>query len=59
MLVLTRKAQEGVVLAGNIHVKVLSIHGRRVKIGVSAPSDVAVLREELQELDGARTAGDA
>jgi carbon storage regulator len=48
MLVLTRKVDEGVVLSGNIRVQVLAIKRGRVKIGISAPSDVEVLREELQ-----------
>ena len=54
MLVLSRKVMEGVVLSGNIHVQVLSIKRGRVKIGITAPSEVEVLREELRgrELEG-------
>ncbi len=47
MLVLRRKAGESIVLAGTIYVTVLVIEGKRVKIGVSAPPDVSIVREEL------------
>jgi carbon storage regulator len=48
MLVLDRKVQEGFWVGGRIYIKVLSIGRRRVKIGVEAPADLEVLREELQ-----------
>lgn len=47
MLVLRRKAGESIVLAGVIDISVLAVEGERVKIGVSAPPDVTVLRKEL------------
>ncbi len=47
MLVLRRKAGESIVLAGKIYITVLSIEGKRVKIGISAPPDVSIVREEL------------
>jgi carbon storage regulator len=47
MLVLRRKTNESVVLNGVIKVTVLSVEGDRVKIGISAPPDVIVVREEL------------
>lgn len=47
MLVLRRKAGESIVLAGEIYVTVLVIEGKRVKLGVSAPPDVSIVREEL------------
>lgn len=47
MLVLTRKALEEIVIAGNIRVKVLEINGTRVRIGISAPDQVPVWRGEL------------
>jgi carbon storage regulator len=47
MLVLTRKINQALVIAGNIQVHVLAIERDRVKIGISAPPDVIVLREEL------------
>jgi carbon storage regulator len=47
VLVLSRKAGEAIVLAGNITVYVLGIEHDRVKLGVEAPPDVLVLRSEL------------
>ncbi len=48
MLVLDRKVQEGFWIEGRIFVKVLSIGKRRVKLGIEAPSELEILREELQ-----------
>ena len=47
MLVLRRKVGESIVLAGVINVSVLAVEGERVKIGISAPPDVTIVREEL------------
>jgi len=47
MLVLTRKNGEAVLIDGTVRVKVLSVQGSRVKLGFSAPLDVAIQREEL------------
>ncbi len=51
MLILTRKVDQGIVIAGNIHVRVLGVDRDRVKIGISAPLDVTILRDELLERD--------
>jgi carbon storage regulator len=51
MLVLTRKIDQGIVIAGNIVVRVLGVERDRVKIGISAPLSVTVLRQELIERD--------
>lgn len=56
MLVLTRKVDQGIVIAGNIVIRVLGVERDRVKIGISAPTDIPILREELIER---RTAEDA
>lgn len=53
MLVLTRKVDQGIVISGNIIVRVLGVDRDRVKIGISAPIEVIVLREELIERDRA------
>ncbi|PZC44054.1 MAG: carbon storage regulator [Chloroflexi bacterium] len=47
MLILTRKAEQGIVIHNNIIVRVLSVDGDRVKIGIDAPRSIGVLREEL------------
>jgi carbon storage regulator len=48
MLVLERKLQEGFWINDNIFVKVLSIGRRRVRIGVEAPTEAKVVRDELR-----------
>ena len=47
MLVVTRKTDEGIVIADNIVIKVLDVGKDRVKIGIEAPKDVRIVREEL------------
>jgi carbon storage regulator len=51
MLVLTRKIDQGIVISGNIVIRVLGVERDRVKIGISAPLSITVLREELLERD--------
>jgi len=47
MLVLTRRNGEEIVIAGDIRVTVVAVKGNRVRLGITAPSSVAVAREEL------------
>ena len=47
MLILTRKTEQGIVIDGHTVVRVLSIDGDRVKLGIDAPRSISVLREEL------------
>jgi carbon storage regulator len=47
VLVLSRKADQSVMLGPDITVTVLSIDGDRVKLGIQAPRVVSVLRQEL------------
>jgi len=47
MLILTRKSGETITIGEEIHVKVLSIKGGQVRIGIDAPRDVNVNREEV------------
>ena len=47
MLILTRKAEQGIVIDAVTTVRILSIDGDRVKIGIDAPTSITVLREEL------------
>jgi carbon storage regulator len=49
MLVLSRKKNESIVIGDNIVVKVVEIHGNRVRLGIEAPADVAVHRGEVQQ----------
>ncbi len=47
MLVLTRKTDETLVIRNDVRVKVLGVSGNQVKIGIDAPRDVRILRDEL------------
>ncbi len=47
MLVVTRKTEESVIIADNIEVTILEVSKDRVKIGISAPKDVKIIRNEL------------
>jgi len=49
MLVLSRKLNETILIGENIRVTLLGIAGDKIKIGVDAPRDVKVFREELLE----------
>ena len=50
MLVLDRKVQQGFWIEGGIFVKVLEIGRRRVKLGIEAPRELQILRQELGSL---------
>jgi carbon storage regulator len=52
MLILTRRPTETVRIGNDVTVTILEIRGSQVRIGVNAPRDVAVLREELVEKVG-------
>lgn len=47
MLVLTRRANQSIVIDGQVTVTVLEIRGDQVRIGIDAPKHVAVHREEV------------
>ncbi|MGO9514001.1 MAG: carbon storage regulator CsrA [Steroidobacteraceae bacterium] len=49
MLILTRRPGETVRIGDNIEVTVVAVHGSQVRIGINAPRDVAVDREEIAE----------
>jgi carbon storage regulator len=54
MLVLTRKPGESIHIGNNVVLTVLSLRGNQVRLGIQAPADVRVLRQELAErADGA------
>ena len=48
MLVLSRRERERIRLGDSIMVTVLRVNGDRVRLGIDAPSDVPVLRDELE-----------
>ncbi len=47
MLILTRKSGEAITIGEEIKVTVLGIHGKQVKLGITAPDQVVVYREEI------------
>jgi len=49
MLVVTRRLQESVMIGTDITVTVLAVKGNQVRIGINAPKDVTVHREEIFE----------
>ena len=55
MLILVRKVQQGIWIQGDIFVQVLSVDRDRVKLGITAPTDVKVMRQELLVADGDET----
>jgi carbon storage regulator len=59
MLVLRRKVGESIILDGVISVSVLAVEGERVKIGITAPPDVTIVREELLKSASANPAAEA
>ncbi len=49
MLILTRKTGETLMVGDEITLTVLGVRGNQVRIGINAPRDVAVHREEIYE----------
>ena len=49
MLVLSRKESEKVLLGDDIVLTIVRLSGDRVRLGIEAPSDLLILREELDE----------
>ena len=47
VLILTRKVGETLVIGGEVEVTVLSMKGNQIRLGVKAPKEVAVHREEI------------
>ncbi len=47
MLILTRRPNESIYIGENIRIKVLSLQGKQVKLGIDVPDDMTVYREEV------------
>ena len=49
MLCLSRKLGEKIIIGDNITITVIDIQGNKIRLGIEAPRDVSVMREELVE----------
>ena len=49
MLVLTRKPGQSIMIGDDIEVQILSVSGEKVRIGITAPRDVSIFRNEVVE----------
>jgi carbon storage regulator len=49
VLVLTRKKGQSIIIGDNIKIKIVSINPSGVEIGIEAPRDINIVREELLE----------
>lgn len=60
MLILTRRVGETLMVGDDVTVTVLGVKGNQVRIGVNAPKDVSVHREEIyQRIQREKSAGNA
>ena len=57
MLILTRRIGETLMVGDDVTITVLGVKGNQVRIGVNAPKDVAVHREEIYERIQSEKAG--
>lgn len=49
MLILTRRISESVIIGDDVKITVLGVKGSQVRLGIDAPKDVSVHREEIYE----------
>lgn len=49
MLVLTRKLSEAITVNGPAMIRVLSIQGNRIRLGITAEREITILREEVPQ----------
>lgn len=49
MLILSRRLGESIVIGDDIHITILGVNGNQVRIGIDAPKNVAVHREEIYQ----------
>ncbi len=49
MLVLTRRLGETIVIGDDIVIKIVDIHGKQIRVGIEAPTEVSVYRGEIYD----------
>ncbi len=49
MLILTRRIGEALVVGNDVTVTILGVKGNQVRVGINAPKDVTIYREEVYE----------
>ena len=49
MLILSRRTDESIVIGDEVTITILSVKGKQVRIGINAPPDVSVHREEIYQ----------
>jgi len=49
MLILTRKSDESIIIGNNIEIKVLKVQGNQVHLGIEAPRELSIYRQEIYE----------
>lgn len=59
MLILTRKIGESLLIGDNVEITVLSVRGNQVKLGVNAPKEISIHREEIYQRIKALASEDA
>lgn len=58
MLILTRRISESVIIGDDVKITVLGVKGNQVRLGIDAPKDVSVHREEIYQRIQAELGGD-
>jgi carbon storage regulator len=54
MLVLSRKEKERLIIGNNIVITIVRVAGGSVRVGIEAPADVQIQREEIRSRDGVK-----
>lgn len=56
MLILTRKIGESIIIGDNVKVTVLGVEGRQIRLGIDAPKEISVHRQEIYDKIAAENA---